>query len=418
MGANIDEQTRAAIEIVSSGAKLTEELILKILRTATEMLNDKQKYPKSPIIEDKTKRGKQKIQDLVQKHKNGVEALENNVSKEQVKAYSKELKKLGVDFSVQKVAKDKYSFFFATKDVGVIEKALKNVVEKKSLEVSKKSLLPIKEKELDDLKEKTDLVSLEGLTEDEKSEKFTELYRQLSKEEKDYFKQIVKSEKESADNFYADRDMTFEAEALDKMKNDLSDKQQESVQNLYDNFVTNNSEKNELRGKISNKRMPDLLEKVDAKLFEESEANRVDLENLNDNQKLEKFESMYDELSPVEKQLFNQKNLATNELKDRYFNDTNSLKETEKLFNLKDQASDQSYQKSSNLYSLFVKDDLNTSPEQKDKLPINKIKEKIDQKEKSPNIYSLAGVKAIDKQIKEQEKEQGKEKSKQQDMSR
>ncbi|WP_429959923.1 hypothetical protein [Enterococcus sp. AZ196] len=382
------------------------------------MITDKQKYPKSPVIEANTKRGKQKIQDLVQKHKNGVEALENNVSKDQVKAYSKELKKLGVDFSVQKVGKDNYSFFFATKDVGVIEKALKNVVEKKSLEVSKKSQLPIKEKELEDLKEKTDLVSLEGLSEDEKNEKFTELYRQLSKEEKEYFKQIVKTEKESADNFYADRDTNFEADILAKMKNDLSDKQQDSVQNLYDTFVTNNSEKNELRGKISNKRMPDLLEKVDVKLFEESEATKVDLKNLNENQKLDKFESMYDELSPVEKQLFNQKNLATNELKDRYFNDSDSMKETQKLFDLKDQISDQSYQKTNNLYNLFVKDDLNTSPEQKDKLAINKIKEKIEQKEKSPNIYSIAGVKAIDKQIKEQEKEQGKEKTKQQDMSR
>lgn len=126
--ASVDEHTQNAIEIVSEGAKLTSELLLYILKSLSNML-EKGEEKKKIIINDKTKEGKQKIEKLLKKHKNGVESLDANLTKEQLKDYQKEFKKLGVDFSVVKNSKDNYSFFFAAEQASVIEKALKNVIE-------------------------------------------------------------------------------------------------------------------------------------------------------------------------------------------------------------------------------------------------------------------------------------------------
>lgn len=136
----IDEHTQVAIEIVSEGTKLTGELIAGVLRTAKDMLSDTGKSNRnSNLYDNKTPSGKQKINDLIKKHVGGIDSLDENISKEQVKDYSKELKKLGVDFSVVKNGKDDYSFFFASKDSAVLEKALKNVISKKNKKLSKNS---------------------------------------------------------------------------------------------------------------------------------------------------------------------------------------------------------------------------------------------------------------------------------------
>lgn len=127
---NIDEQTRYAVEVVAESVKLTNQLLLFILRHAVEMLEGKDKN--KILIDDSTKEGKQKINDLMRKYKDGVEVLEGNLTKEQLKDYQKELKKLGVDFAVVKNGKDSYSFFFASQQANIIEKALKNVLERKN----------------------------------------------------------------------------------------------------------------------------------------------------------------------------------------------------------------------------------------------------------------------------------------------
>lgn len=127
---NVDDNSRVAMEIVTQGTQITEELILKILKKLNDLLSkdNKEKY----ILKDTSKEGKQKINDLVKKHKDGVLALDENITKQQLKDYQEELKKLGVDFSVVKNEKDSYSFFFASQHASIIEKALKNIVERKN----------------------------------------------------------------------------------------------------------------------------------------------------------------------------------------------------------------------------------------------------------------------------------------------
>lgn len=128
---SVDEHTQVAMEIVSEGTKLSEELILKVLQSLTNLFS-KDKDQQNFAIKDNSIEGKQKIKDLVQKHKDGVMPLDDNVSKEQLNDYQKEFKKMGVDFSIVKNDKDSYSFFFASKDANIIEKSLKNIIEKKS----------------------------------------------------------------------------------------------------------------------------------------------------------------------------------------------------------------------------------------------------------------------------------------------
>jgi len=126
---DVDSQTKEAMEMVSQGAELTMSLINHVLRSASNRLNEK---GNQELIKETDKDGKQKIDNLVKKHKNGIKSLDENLTKEQVKDYQKELKKLGVDFSVVKNEKDNYSFFFAGGQAEVIEKGLNNVVELKS----------------------------------------------------------------------------------------------------------------------------------------------------------------------------------------------------------------------------------------------------------------------------------------------
>lgn len=156
---SVDQHTQVAIEIVSQGAKLSEELILKVLQSLTDLIaSDKGK--KDYVIDSNNNEGKQKIKDLINKHQDGVITLDDNLTKEQVKDYTKEFKKTGIDFSVVKNGKDNYSFYFAGKNAAIIEKALKNIVDKKSLiNENKKELSPIfsikKVKEMDsEIKEK------------------------------------------------------------------------------------------------------------------------------------------------------------------------------------------------------------------------------------------------------------------------
>ncbi|OCS93344.1 hypothetical protein [Caryophanon latum] len=128
---NIDEHTKNAIEIISEGAKITEQTLLFILKSLLKLLEDKDRN-QDFLISSNTKEGKQKISALIKKHQANVYALDENLTKEQLKDYQQEFKKLGVDFSITKNGKDSYSFFFAGQQSNVIEKALKNVSEIKS----------------------------------------------------------------------------------------------------------------------------------------------------------------------------------------------------------------------------------------------------------------------------------------------
>ncbi|MED4455640.1 hypothetical protein [Metabacillus fastidiosus] len=129
---SVDEHTQVGIEIVSQGAKLTEQLILKMLEALLDLISEDKNN--DYLLKDDTKDGQQKIQDLIKKHEDTVMPLDENVTKDQVNDYKKEFKKMGVDFSVVKTDEDSYSFFFSSKQADIIEKALKNIVERKSKE--------------------------------------------------------------------------------------------------------------------------------------------------------------------------------------------------------------------------------------------------------------------------------------------
>ncbi|CAM4101261.1 DUF3801 domain-containing protein [Bacillus luti] len=105
----------------------------------TKLLENKEQDPKDYILDGNTKDGKQKFNGLIKKHSNtgGVIALDKNLTKEQLKDYQKEFKKLGVDFSIVRNGKEDYSLFFSAAQAIVIEKALKNIVERKNSELEK-----------------------------------------------------------------------------------------------------------------------------------------------------------------------------------------------------------------------------------------------------------------------------------------
>jgi len=152
---DVDRQTDEAIEMISQGARLTTNLINYIFKSIADRL---EKGEKDALINSQSKEGKQKINNLLRKHKEGVQSLDENLTKEQVKDYQKELKKLGVDFSIIKNGKDNYSFFFASGQSGIIEKALKNVVELKSKVMNNEK---VKEKQLELDAEMNDLTDEE-----------------------------------------------------------------------------------------------------------------------------------------------------------------------------------------------------------------------------------------------------------------
>jgi len=123
---NADDQVKEALELVAQGVRLTGNLMNFIFSSIADKLeNNKDKA----LINNQTKEGKQKINNLLRKHKDGIQSLDDNLTKQQVKEYQKEFKKLGVDFSIIKNEKDNYSFFFAGNQANVIEKGIKNVVE-------------------------------------------------------------------------------------------------------------------------------------------------------------------------------------------------------------------------------------------------------------------------------------------------
>src|SRR5699024_9842771 len=119
--------------MVSEGARLSSNLLKFVLSgLANKLEKDEGTEKENTLVNGNTKEGKQKINELLNKHESGIQSLDENLTKQQVKDYQKELKKLGVDFSVTRNGKDNYSFFFAGGQADVIEKGIKNVLELKT----------------------------------------------------------------------------------------------------------------------------------------------------------------------------------------------------------------------------------------------------------------------------------------------
>ena len=219
---SVDEHTNNVIEIAGQGAKLTEELILKMLKALVKLFEE-DKGNKDFVIKDNTIEGKQKIKDLVRKHKDGVMSLDDNITKDQVKDYQNEFKKMGVDFSIVKNEKDSYSFFFASRDVNVIEKTLKNIVEKKSLEFERRNE--------NKLGEKPEIQNVVELKEEEKQ--LANTLNELSPQEKSLFMKINEIEVTNQE----------QKNALNDLQKGLSEEQVKNVHDIYkDNVFTGNNE--------------------------------------------------------------------------------------------------------------------------------------------------------------------------------
>lgn len=118
---SIDENAKVGLELTTTGLRLTAKLLIGIMNLFMDK-TDKKKYYQNLD----TKQGQQKLKDLFLKGE--VQPLEDNISKEEMLNFKKEFKKMGVDFSVNKVGKDEYSLFFAGKDREAIEKGMENSI--------------------------------------------------------------------------------------------------------------------------------------------------------------------------------------------------------------------------------------------------------------------------------------------------
>ena len=311
---SVDEHTRVGIEIISEGSKLTSELILKMLQALNDLFDKKDK-DQDFIHTDNTKEGKQSIKDLIKKHSDGVIAFDDNLTKEQVADYQKQFKKMGVDFSIVKNDKDSYSFFFAAKDANIIEKTLKNIVE-------------IKNKEIENQKEIPEEISIQS-----NENNLLNSLKEFSPQEIELFMKINEIEIANKNNL----------DSLNELKKGLSNEQISKVETLYkENIFTGNEEIPQ------NKILSTDLNKIESNL--ENKENVIEIAE-------KSLQNKINNLSPKEQELFNKMN-ELKELKDEIPNE--QLMNIQALHN--EYSSLTSTSKEEQLNSIFQQ----LSPEEKD----------------------------------------------------
>ena len=382
---NVDEHTRNAIEIVSQGAKVTEQTLLFILKSIIKFLEDDNKS-KDVVISDNTKEGKQKIQDLIKKHKSNVYALDENLTKEQLKDYQREFKKLGVDFSVTKNGKDSYSFFFAGEQANIIEKALKNISELKSAVLENESVKQA-EKELTDIK--NDLPK-------EQVDKVKELYDSVT-ENDEKIKNLSETEKALFDKY----------KSVDELKIETKEQIANELKNAN---IKTNDEKADIKSIIGDQKTN----------FESKE---------------EHINYIFNQLNKDEKELFIKLAEKNTESLDNAFASPGYTSDTKsQLYEATKQPLPiESVNKVEALYDKHVYGGLGNSPENKvdmsDIKNYNNEQSKKTSKESTVNKpekespqngskkFSVEGVKNIDKEIKEAEKNNP-DKNRKQEISR
>ena len=188
--ASIDENVEVGIELTTSTLRLTGRSIIAIMDLFLKKDDRKDYYQ-----DLNNKQGKQKLKDLFTKYENtGVQSLGENISDDEKKFFEKELKSMGVDFSIRKVGKDNYSLFFAGKDIEAIEKGMENAIQKYAQ----------REKKIENLKDKLnfkkankdEVVSEKEKKQDQKEKpKFTvnELQEKHIKKQKENSKEKVRN---------------------------------------------------------------------------------------------------------------------------------------------------------------------------------------------------------------------------------
>ena len=414
----IDEHTQVAIEIVSEGTKLTGELIAGVLRTAKDMLSDTgESNRNSNLYDNKTPSGKQKINDLIKKHVGGIDSLDENISKEQVKDYSKELKKLGVDFSVVKNGKDDYSFFFASKDSAILEKALKNVISKKNKKLSKNSNREEEKESKDTHSKKANESNLSSESNEEKilsklnskndeiiintnSKKSIVEGIRSSLTDKEFALFLQKNKKEI--QFSEGQGMVSESRKFKEMLGDYEPKEISKVNTIYEKYIHVGNDKAPKNHVHSNE--------VDVLLTELKTEKNITLDSvlskMNDKeQKLffqlaeKRKESILNNTDKKERSV-ESNNYET--MKNTMSND--SVKKVEKIFDdTIFSGSGKTPAGQLNINNVQNKDKVVTAEKGLDK---EKSNVKTENNASKDNFYSMKNVRKIDKEIKAKEKEQ------------
>lgn len=367
---NVDEHTQNAIEIVAEGAKLTEQMLLSILKSLNEFLNNNKDNKDEIFSSSSTKDGQQKINELIQKHKSNVFALDENLTKRQLDDYKKEFKKLGVDFSVTKNGKDSYSFFFAGNQSNLIEKALKNVAELKSAVLS--------------------------------DDKVINAENDLRDTMKSFSKQTVTKVKELYDN---------QAQLSESIKG-LSDEEKQ----LFDKYSAVDNVKEVVTNEV--KKTLVFEEKIESD--SDSTVPKKDMEVTKDEHNKDKIiASILNDLDKDERKLFftlNSRHIE--EFNNGKPNATNISNEQAKLYaTLKDSTSKESVDKVENIFKDKVHIGLTKVPDNKVYISsIDKVRKQLE-KAKEHDLFSVGGVKQKDTQIK-QESINAPEKNRKQDLSR
>ncbi|MDO6632818.1 hypothetical protein [Bacillus thuringiensis] len=318
---SVDEHTQVAMEVVAQSLKISEQTLLRLLEALSKLLEGKEQQPKDFIFDDKTKVGKQKISDLMKKHEKngGIVALDENLTKQQLNDYQKELKKLGVDFSVVRNGKEDYSFFFSAAQANVIEKALKNIVERKSavlekeeVKTAEKDLKEVRQELTPDQAEKVKAIYDEITTAKKKEPKENNInYDRLSKQEKLLYEKL---------------------EELDEVKRGLYSQEVNRVEKLFENRYKQDIDVNK-KNTIEKETLPEKpLEKVRTKVAELDEkeqnllgqkvgvvAGEVNESEYNELKKdfspeqIEKIENIFDDLLKEVKNEFIKENTVEKE---------------------------------------------------------------------------------------------------------
>ncbi|PHG55981.1 DUF3801 domain-containing protein [Bacillus toyonensis] len=398
---SVDEHTQVAIEVVAQSLKISEQTLLRLLEALSKLLESKEQQPKDFIFDNNTKVGNQKISDLMKKHEKtgGIVALDENLTKQQLNDYQKELKKLGVDFSVVRNGKEDYSFFFSAAQANVIEKALKNIVERKSA-VLEKEEVKTAENELKEVRQ--DLTP-------EQAEKVKEVYDEITTAEK-------KEPKENNMNYDClskqEKLLYAKLEELDEIKRGLYSQEVNRVEKLFENRYKQDVEKEpKLTGKDTKK-----------------ETTEVEIHAKDDK---EQVKNILNSLSNNEQKLMLQYTKVMSESLDNHYADKSSYVESNKLDEMKKDFTPKQIEK----VNTVVKQNISSFGEADGKVNVdkfhsilnnikperakeNKKEKEIDTAKQKKVEFSMDGVKDLDAKIKKEEKEVSKDKNKKQSISR
>ncbi|WP_144489334.1 DUF3801 domain-containing protein [Bacillus thuringiensis] len=390
---SVDEHTQVAMEVVAQSLKISEQTLLRLLEALSKLLEGKEQQPKDFIFDDKTKIGKQKISDLMKKHEKtgGIVALDENLTKQQLNDYQKELKKLGVDFSVVRNGKEDYSFFFSAAQANVIEKALKNIVERKiavlekeEVKTAEKTLKEVRQDLTPDQAEKVKKVYDEITTAKKKEPKENNMnYDRLSKQEKLLYAKL---------------------EELDEIKRGLYSQEVDRVEKLFENRYKQDVEKEpKLTGK----------EKTEVEIHAKDDKEQI--------------KNMLNSLSNDEQKLMLQYTKVMSEGLDNHYADKSSYKESGKFDEMLKDFTPEQIEKVTAVVNQNLYADINSTEKQNGKIHVKNFqsiltdvkREMTKDTPKQQKIeFSMDGVKNLDFKIKNEDKEASKDKNKKQSISR